>query len=96
MPLDPDKVFMFPESYNELRKELVMHWASIDSKIPNLWAQVGWYMAFDMVEFMERMNDKLGGVLTVVPITKNDELRTDVVCKVFLKELRKRRGEVNP
>lgn len=96
MPLDPEKVFMFPESYNELRKELMTFWDSPDSKIPHLWKWVGWYMAFDMVEFIERMQDKLDHPIKVIPLTKDDTVRTDIVCTAFLTELRKRRGELNP
>lgn len=91
MPLDPSKIFMFPESYNELRKELVNNW-------PDLWSdpRCGWAMAFDADLFVEFMNTKLDGVYKVVLATREDELRIDHVCKIFLTELRRRRGELNP
>ena len=91
MPLDPDKVFMFPESFNELRKELMLHW-------PNLWADPrgSWAMAFDMAMFIEFMNEKLGNPFVGSVVVDGDEKFCDMVCSTFLKELRKRRGESNP
>jgi hypothetical protein len=91
MPIDPKNIFMFPESYNELRKELYTHW-------PELWndPRGGWAMAFDAELFVEFMNSKLDGVYKVRPATNNDELAIDYICKTFLTELRKRRGELNP
>jgi len=91
MPLDPDKVFMFPESFNELRKELCLHW-------PDLWVdpKCGWAMAFDMAMFIEFMNSKLGMPLRISVVVENDEKFCDLVCTTFLTTLRKKRGEMNP
>lgn|SRR5574341_160234 len=87
MPLDPNKVFMFPESYNQLRKELMLHWT-------DLWndPRCGWAMAFDMPMFIEFMNSKLDSVLRVTVVIDGDEKFCDYVCSTFLKELRRRRG----
>lgn len=91
MPLDPAKIFMFPESYTELRKELTTHW-------PDLWKdpRCQWAMAFDAPMFVEFMNSKLDGVYNVAIRTSDDETRIDYICTTFLTELRKRRGELNP
>ena len=91
MPLDPDKIFMFPESFNELRKELMLHW-------PDLWAdpRCQWAMAFDMHMFIEFMNSKLDSILRISVVVEDNVKFCDLVCGTFLKELRKRRGEINP
>ena len=96
MPISTENIFMFPESYNLLRKELYEFWQTANSKIPFLYQHVSWYMAFDMVEFIDRMQDKLDHPIKVVPLTKDDVVHIDLVCTIFLTELRKRRGEVNP
>lgn len=88
------KIFMFPDSYNELRKELVNNW-------PELWKdpRCGWAMAFDAPMFTEFMNSKLDGVLKIVTVGGaiwDDKDNCNRVCHIFLTELRKRRGEVNP
>lgn len=91
MPNFDQKIFWFPESYNELRKELVKFW-------PELWEQrrCQWAMAFDADIFIEFMNEKLDGVYNVAIVTNDDHLRMDHICTIFLTELRKRRGELNP
>jgi hypothetical protein len=96
VPLDPEKVFMFPESYNQLRKEMFTYWNNDQCSIPNLWNRVSYYMAFDMHAFIEEMNTVLGGVLRLTVVVEGDEKFCDLVCSTFLKELRKRRGELNP
>lgn len=83
------KIFMFPESYNELRKELHDHW-------PSLWNKVQWSMAFDAELFVELMNRNLDGVYKVALVTSERELEISHICSTFLKELRRRRGERNP
>ncbi len=91
MPLDPSKIFMFPEEWIELRKELVTHW-------PDLWKHpgVGWAMAFDADLFVETMNSKLDGVYNVLLATDDRQRQIGYICGIFLKELRRRRGEANP
>lgn len=91
------KLFMFPESYNELRKELTTHWSHDKNKKP-YWGdwQCGWAMAFDAEEFISYMNRHLGNPFNVLVATRDDELAIGHICKIFLTELRKRRGELNP
>jgi hypothetical protein len=74
-----DKVYMFPESYTALRRELSEHW-------PNLWALVAWRMAFKAEEFMEYMNEALDLRLQF------DTQKVDAICKIYLDALRKKRG----
>ena len=72
------KIYLFPESYNQLRKELSTYW-------PNLWAQVSWPMVFAAGMFIERMNDALD---------MNEQLdseRVDAICTAYLEELHRRR-----
>lgn len=74
-----EKIFMFPESYNALRKELVENW-------PNLWALVGWRMAHRAEEFVEYMNDALDVAVVF------DTEAVDFICSTYLSLLRKKRG----
>lgn len=100
-----EKVFWFPEEYNELRKELETHWNPVKTgKYPHhyladvKWTapQCGWAMAFDAEMFVEYMNGKLDGVYNIALATNDDQQRIGYICGTFLKELRKRRGEQNP
>ena len=74
-----EKIYMFPESFNALRSELVTNW-------PNLWALVGWPMAFSAGLFIERMNEALD--LTV----QLDSGKVDAICTEYLQALWKKRG----
>jgi len=76
MPLD--KAYYFPESYNHLRAELADHW-------PEYWKKVQWFMAFDQLLFVEKMNELLD-------LKVYFETDLDGVCNIYLKELRKKRG----
>lgn len=73
------KIYMFPESYNELRRELVTHW-------PTLWQHVQWPMAYAAGLFIERMNDALDLYVQM------DSHRVDAICTEYLQALRKKRG----
>lgn len=73
------KIYMFPESFNELRKELSTHW-------PTLWSHVSWPMAFAANIFVEEMNKALD--LTVVL----DSDRVDAICTEYLQALWAKRG----
>lgn len=100
MPLDIGRnLYVFPDSWQELRKELYNFWKEDlpSSKVPN-WndPRCGWAMAFDAPLFTEYMNTCLNGVLNVAMVTNDTELHIDHICKTFLKELRKKRGEANP
>lgn len=73
------KIYMFPESYNQLRKELVENW-------PTLWLGVGWYMAFKAEDFVSIMNDALEMRIQF------DTEKVGWICEQFLTALRKKRG----
>lgn len=92
------KIFMFPEAYNQLRAELSMYWNPNPHFKKPRWAdwQCGWAMAWEAETFVEYMNTSLDGVLRILPTTRDDELRIEHICKVFLTELRRKRGEPNP
>ena len=90
------KIFMFPPVYNDLREEMQRHW-------PELWSTVQWPMAWDAELFIELMNRKLDNVYNNVSETATTTATTtDIqqhighICKIFLTELRRRRGEQNP
>lgn len=74
-------IFLFPESYNRLRKELRDHW-------PELWKKVQWYMAFDADQFIEKMNAELDLRIWSQKPTIAD------ICTRYLDELIKRRGAI--
>jgi hypothetical protein len=105
MPNFDQKIFWFPESYNELRKEMFTHWnPKVTGKHPHhmlaevRWSDVrcSWAMAYDAEMFVEYMNEKLKGVYKIALRTNDDELKIGYICSVFLKELRRIRGEPNP
>lgn len=73
------KIYMFPESFNALRRELFENW-------PTLWALVGWRMAHRAEEFCDFMNGALDLNLVVNSQT------VDYICKQYLNALRKKRG----
>lgn len=73
------KIYMFPESYNALRKELYEQW-------PEIWQLVGWVMGNNGPEFVSRMNEGLQMNLQF------DTNKVDSICKTYLNRLRKQRG----
>ncbi len=73
------KVYMFPESYNALRREL-------EENFPNLWVATQWAMAFNAQLFIQQMDEALDTV------TQFDSGNVGGICKKFLDELRKKRG----
>lgn len=73
------KIYMFPESYNALRKELYEEW-------PEIWQLVGWVMGNNGPEFVSRMNAGLQMNLQF------DTNKVDSICKTYLNRLRKQRG----
>lgn len=86
------KIFMFPEHYNLLRQELYSFWNDPEKKPYWTHWKCGWAMAFSAEDFVEYMNTCLDGVFKVAVITNDDEMRIDNICKIFLDELRRRRG----
>lgn len=73
------KVYMFPESYNELRRELSSYW-------PTLWQLVQWRMAYRAEEFVEYMNEALDVAVIF------DTEKVDFICKTYINLLRSKRG----
>lgn len=73
------KIYLFPESYNALRKEIYEEW-------PGLWPLVGWSMAFDGPQFVETMNTALETKIQF------DSHKVDAMCIFFLNQLRAARG----
>lgn len=73
------KVYMMPESYNALRRELEAHF-------PNLWTTVQGDMAFNAQRFIHKMDEALDLV------TQFDSANVDGICKRYLDKLRSARG----
>ena len=69
---------MLPESFNQLRKVLV-------EEHQDLWAKVGWNMAYNPGIFMVLMNDELDCVC--VP-----EQGIEAICSTYLERLKLRKG----
>lgn len=74
-----DKIYMFPESYNALRREL-------HDNYPHLFEIVGHAMAFDAVMFIEYMDEALGIKTTW------DSAKVGAICHRYWNELRMKRG----
>lgn len=73
------KIYWFPESYNALRRELAENW-------PEIWQQIGWYMAHNPQEFVSGMNWLLGMSVQF------DTTKVGSICLAFLNKLRGLRG----
>lgn len=73
------KIYMFPESFNALRRELHENW-------PTLWALVGYRMAFRADEFVELMNHACDVKLVL------DSDNVDFICATYLRKLKQMRG----
>ena len=74
-----EKVYMFPDSYNALRKYL-------HDEFPTLFALVGYPMAFDAPRFIELMDAALDTRTTF------DSHKVDATCKKYLDLLRIKKG----
>lgn len=75
-----DKAYFFPESFNQLREELMRHW-------PNTWnSPVQWMMVHDGPAFVAFFADVLD-----IPL-EFDSAKVDAICKKILNELCKKRG----
>lgn len=74
-----EKIYMFPESYNALRREL-------HENYPNLFDIVGHAMAFDAVIFIELMDEALDMKTTW------DSAKVGAICHRYWNELRAKRG----
>lgn len=73
------KIYLFPESFNALRRELMTYW-------PHIWQAVGWYMGNNAQEFVHKMNDALDMNI------RFDTQKVDAICTAYLNELRSQRG----
>lgn len=73
------KVYMFPESFNALRRELSENW-------PTLWKGCQWFMANDALSFMEIMNETTGLHIQF------DTEKVGWICDQYLVALRRLRG----
>lgn len=73
------KVYMMPESFNALRREL-------EAQYPTLWQYVQGDMAWNAQRFIHKMDEALGTV------TQFDSANVDGICKRFLDKLRSKRG----
>lgn len=73
------KIYMFPEEYLALRREL-------SENHPELWQAVGYYMAFNGPMFVFTMNAILDMKLQF------DTDKVAAICKEYLNRLRKHRG----
>jgi len=74
-----EKVYLFPEAFNALRKELHENW-------PQLWSLVGYPMAFDAPTFIELMDAALDTKTTF------DTHKVQATCEKYLDLLRMKRG----
>ena len=74
-----EKVYMFPDSFNALRKELSENW-------PTLFERVGYTMAFDAPVFMEMMDAALNTKTTF------DSAKVSAISLKYLNMLRNKRG----
>jgi hypothetical protein len=74
------KIYMFPESYNALRRELHEYW-------PHLWSYVSWAMANRAELFVERMNDALDLKVNF------DSQKVDAICTIYLDALQTTRNK---
>lgn len=73
------KIYLFPESYNQLRIYLM-------EAFPQLWKLVGGPMAWDAVAFIELMDAACDCKTTF------DSAKIDAICARYLDLLRKKRG----
>lgn len=74
-----DKIYMFPESYNALRRELCDNY-------PHLFDIVGHVMAFDAITFIELMDAALDTKTTW------DSAKVGAICHKYWNILRMERG----
>jgi hypothetical protein len=81
------KIYMFPESFNALRRELYEHWPMLFMQVnPETGTSLAHDMANDAAQFVGTMNGALGLNMQF------DSDNVDTICKVFLDELRVLRG----
>jgi hypothetical protein len=81
------KIYMFPESFNALRRELFEHWPVLFMQVN---PETGTSLAHDMVNNAAQFIGTLNGALGLNMQLDTDNV--DTICKVFLDELRVFRG----
>jgi hypothetical protein len=81
------KVYLFPESFNALRRELEDNWPNLFNEFnPEIGMSIGYAMAFNSEVFIGAMN----GALDMAE--QYDSGNVDAICKAFLNALRAKRG----
>lgn len=81
------KIYLFPESFNALRRELHDHWPVFFTQVnPYTGKSLAWNMVNDALQFIADMNDALDLHVQM------DSDNIDAICKTFLDELRVKRG----
>lgn len=81
------KVYLFPESYNALRRELEENWPTLFNEYnPEIGMSLAYAMAFNSEVFIGAMN----GALDLAE--QYDSGNVDAICKSFLNALRVKRG----
>lgn len=82
-----EKIYMFPESFNALRREMEGYWPTLFNQVPpGLETSIAYDMVFDAPQFVARMNGALDLQLQA------DSENVDGICKAYLNALRKLRG----
>lgn len=81
------KVYLFPESFNALRRELQENYKNFfESVNPEVGVSPAWAMVHDAAQFIGLMNGAFDCV------EQMDSENVDGICKVFLNAARKKRG----
>jgi hypothetical protein len=81
------KIYMFPESFNALRKELFEHWPTLFMQVN---PETGTSLAHDMVNNAVQFVGTMNGALDLTVQMDSDNI--DAICRTFLDELRVKRG----
>lgn len=81
------KVYLFPESFNALRRELEENWREFFHTVnPLTNTSPAWCMVFDAPQFIGYCNGATGLAVQM------DSEAVDEICKTFLNAFRKMRG----
>jgi hypothetical protein len=81
------KTYMFPESYNALRRELEEYWYDFFvTPNPLTGTSPAWCMVFDAPQFVGYLNGFTGLAVQF------DSESVDAICSTFLNALRRQRG----
>lgn len=81
------KIYLFPDSYNALRKELYTNYPILFQTVnPETGVSLAYCMVYDAPQFIAVLNGALDMVIQV------DTDNVDYICKKFLNALRVKRG----